>query len=716
MSGYLDEEVLGKPYDARLVKRLLKFARPYSKLVIVAVAILVMVTGFELALPYLTKLAIDDYIVATARLVVVGWEPTEFERGFVDAHSGDLMEVDGGAAGVAGAGTAGITGGVPGATAYFVRSKTLSGYDPREVARATELGLIKEGNYYLAGKEALVRAGISDPTLLSAGEYAGIPTDRLSRLSREQVRELRADDFAGIARIAVIFVSVLALSFLFTLAQINMMELTSQRVMYDLRMKVLRHLQGLSLSFFDKNPVGRLVTRATNDVEVLHEMFTSIVITLLRDVFIIVGVIVMLLKINWRLALVSFAVIPFMAWATAVFSLKIRDAFRGVRVRIARINASLQENISGMRVTQIFGRETESFRRFATVNHDYFLVAMRQIKVFAFFMPLMELASSIAIALVIWYGGGKVIQSTLSLGSLVAFLSYVGMFFRPIRNLAEQYSTMQSAMASSERIFLLLDNEEMIPDADNPKEPASVRGEIEFDGVWFSYDGDEYVLRDVSFKVEPGQTVAIVGATGAGKTSIISLLERFYDVQKGRVLLDGVDVRDMEKAYLRSHVGLVMQDVFIFAGDIKGNIRLGNDSVTDEKLREVARHVNAEAFIERLPGEYDEEVHERGATMSTGERQLLAFARALAFDPKILILDEATSNIDTETEHLIQDALVRLMEGRTSIVIAHRLSTIQNADKILVMHKGKIREVGTHRELLAKRGYYYRLYQLQYAE
>jgi ABC-type multidrug transport system fused ATPase/permease subunit len=509
---------------------------------------------------------------------------------------------------------------------------------------------------------------------------------------------------------------LLALTFGFTLLQINMMEVTSQRVMYDIRMMVLRHIQKLSLSFFDRNPVGRLVTRATNDIAVLHEMFTSIVITILHDMFILIGVIIVLLRLNWRLALVSFIVLPITAWITASFGVRIRDAFREVRVKVARINASLNESISGMRVTQIFGRETESFHRFAGINHENFVAAMKQLKVFAMFMPLMELASSVAIALVIWYGGGKVVQATLSLGTLVAFLSYVQMFFRPLRNLAQQYGTMQQAMASSERIFMLLDDEDMVPEPATPRRPDEVRGRIAFENVWFAYVEDEWVLRDVSFTVEPGETVAIVGATGAGKTSIISLLERFYDIQKGRITLDGVDIRDMEKSFLRSHLGLVMQDVFVFAGDIKGNIRLGNESISDAEIRKVAEHVNADRFIEKLPGGYDEEVRERGVTLSTGQRQLLSFARALAFDPRILVLDEATSNIDTETEHLIQDALVRLMEGRTSIAIAHRLSTIQHADKILVMHHGKIREVGNHQELLAKRGYYYRLYQLQYAQ
>ncbi|MBM3307207.1 MAG: ABC transporter ATP-binding protein [Candidatus Eisenbacteria bacterium] len=701
--GFQDEEILGKPYDARLVRRLLSFVRPYARHVVVAVAMLLVVAGFELALPYLTKLAIDDYIVATVREVRVEGEGSPEAQAFLRAHAGDLVPMEG-------------VGG-EGARSFAVPSRVLSKYDPREVARASAAGLITDRTFYIADPEAVARAGIEGaPGVARAGDRVAVSRERLAALSPEQTRVLRDGDFRGVRNVAVVFVAALVLTFVFSLLQINMMEVTSQRVMYDIRMKVLAHLQRLSLAFFDKNPVGRLVTRATNDVEVLHEMFTSIVITLLRDVFTLIGVVILLLNLNWRLALVSFAVLPAMVWATAIFSVRIRDAFREVRVRVARINASLQESISGIRVTQIFRRELESFTRFAGINHDLFRANMRQLKVFALFMPLMELASSVAIALVIWYGGGRVLRSTLSLGTLVAFLSYVQMFFRPIRNLAEQYSTMQSTMASSERIFLLLDNREMIPEPERPVRPAEVRGRVVFENVWFSYDGSEDTLRDVSFTVEPGETVAIVGATGAGKTSIISLLERFYDVQRGRITLDGVDIRDMEKSFLRANLGLVMQDVFIFAGDIEGNIRLGNRSVTGERVREAARHVNADRFIERLPGRYSETVHERGSTLSTGQRQLLAFARALAFDPKILILDEATSNIDTETEILIQDALRKLMAGRTAIVIAHRLSTIQHADRIIVMHKGRVREVGTHQELLAARGYYYRLYQLQYAQ
>lgn len=704
-----EEENLGKPYDARLARRLMTYVRPYSRLVVLAVLMLIAVTCFELAIPYLTRTALDDHIVATSRLVAD--DGSEVAREFIAGHTGDLLPIDAPS-------PEGVPSGVPERAQgrYFISSKTLSGCDPREVARATELGVIEDGRYYLA-EAAFFEARTFDQTgFLDAGSRVGIPVERLSDFARDDLRELRGDDLRGVAKIALAILVLLALTFGFTLLQINMMEVTSQRVMYDIRMMVLRHIQKLSLSFFDRNPVGRLVTRATNDIAVLHEMFTSIVITILHDMFILIGVIIVLLRLNWRLALVSFIVLPITAWITASFGVRIRDAFREVRVKVARINASLNESISGMRVTQIFGRETESFHRFAGINHENFVAAMKQLKVFAMFMPLMELASSVAIALVIWYGGGKVVQATLSLGTLVAFLSYVQMFFRPLRNLAQQYGTMQQAMASSERIFMLLDDEDMVPEPATPRRPDEIRGRIAFENVWFGYAKDEWVLRDVSFTVEPGETVAIVGATGAGKTSIISLIERFYDIQKGRITLDGVDIRDMEKSFLRSHLGLVMQDVFVFAGDIKGNIRLGNESISDSDIRKVAEHVNADRFIEKLPGGYDEEVRERGVTLSTGQRQLLSFARALAFDPRILVLDEATSNIDTETEHLIQDALVRLMEGRTSIAIAHRLSTIQHADKILVMHHGKIREVGNHQELLAKRGYYYRLYQLQYAQ
>jgi len=700
-----DEEILGKAYDARLVRRLMTYVRPYRRLVVLAVLMLVVVTCFELAVPYLTRTALDDYIVASHRLV--SDDGSEAARSFIDDHRDELLAVSGAA-------SPGESPDAP--TRYFVGTKTLSGFDPREVARATDLGLVGDERYYLADASFFAARTIDVTGFIEAGERVAIPIERLDEFSRSDLYELRRGDLEGVAKVSLTIVALLTLIFGFTLVQINMMEVTSQRVMYDMRMQVLKHLQRLSLSFFDRNPVGRLVTRATNDIAVLHEMFTSIVITILHDMFILLGVVIVLLRLNWRLALVSFVVLPITAWITAIFSVRIRDAFREVRVKVARINASLNESISGMRVTQIFRRESESYRRFAGINHENFMAAMRQMKVFAMFMPLMELASSVAIALVIWYGGGKVVQSTLSLGTLVAFLSYVQMFFRPLRNLAQQYGTMQQAMASSERIFLLLDDDDMIPEPPESSRPEAIEGRVAFENVWFSYVEDEWVLRDVSFTVEPGDTVAIVGATGAGKTSIISLLERFYDIQKGSITLDGVDIRDMDKGFLRSQLGLVMQDVFLFAGDIKGNVRLGNEEIGDDEVTRVAEYVNADRFIDQLPGGYDAEVHERGVTLSTGQRQLLSFARALAFDPRILILDEATSNIDTETEHLIQEALLRLMEGRTSIVIAHRLSTIQHADKILVMHKGKICEVGSHQELLARRGYYYRLYQLQYAQ
>jgi ABC-type multidrug transport system fused ATPase/permease subunit len=449
-------------------------------------------------------------------------------------------------------------------------------------------------------------------------------------------------------------------------------------------------------------------------VEVLSEMFSSVLITFFKDIFMLIGIVLVMLRLNARLALVSFVVIPLIVYVTMYFRIKVRDAFRLVRLRIAKINASLQENISGMRVVQMFTRESENYRRFAKINHDYFLANMRQIVIFAIFRPLIEVISAAAIALVIWYGGGQVLLEAISLGTLVAFLSYVQMFFHPIRDLSEKFNTLQAAMASSERIFLLMDTREAIPE---PAKPSTnkIKGAVEFKNVRFSY-GAEDVLRDVSFKVEPGESVAIVGATGAGKTSIINLIERFYDVADGVITIDGVDIREYAKSDLRSSIGLVMQDVFLFAGDVVGNIRLGNTDISDQDVRKAAEYANASQFIEKLNGGYSAEVKERGVTLSAGQRQLLSFARALAFEPPILILDEATSNIDTETEALIQDALGRLMKGRTSIVIAHRLSTIQRVNRIIVLHKGRKVEEGTHQELLKKRGMYYRLYQLQYKE
>jgi ATP-binding cassette subfamily B protein len=483
--------------------------------------------------------------------------------------------------------------------------------------------------------------------------------------------------------------------------------------MHDLRMRLFSHLQSLSVSFFDRNPVGRLVTRLTNDIENIHEMFTSVLVYLFKDVLLLAGIIGFLLYLNREFALVSFSFLPLIFLTTLLFSRRARDAFREVRLRIAQMNAFFQENFSGIKVVQLFRREDENGRRFEKINREHYRANMRQISIFALFVPLIEILSSGAIGLLIWYGGGKVLQETITLGALVAFISYMRMFFQPIRDLSEKYTILQSAMASLERVFLLLDQGEKVAEPAPPIR-QEMRGQIRFEDVSFSYDGEERVLKEVSFSVEEGETVAIVGATGAGKTSLLHLLERFYEVQEGAILIDGHDIRRWDVSRLRAQIGLVMQDTFLFAGDIEENIRLGNTGADEDRVRRVAQIVNAEAFISRLPRGYRTPVGQGGEQLSSGEMQLLAFARALYTDPRVLVLDEATSHVDPETERLVQEGLARLLKGRTAIIIAHRLSTIQHADRIIVLHRGRIRETGNHAELMARRGYYYRLYQLQF--
>jgi len=589
-----DDEVVGKAYDARLMRRLLTYLRPYRPQVGVAIAALVAGSLLQLVPPYLTKLAIDTYIPA--------------------------RDLDG-LTWVAGAFLAAILGGF-----------------------------------------------------------------------------------------AVEFVQGWA------------MQLTGQRVMIDLRMEIFRHLQRLDLRFYDRNPVGRLMTRVTNDVDVLNELFTSGVVSVFGDVFTLIGITVVLLWMDWRLALVAFSVLPLVALITQWFRVHVRESYRTVRAWLARINAFLQERITGMSTVQLYRREGRDFDAFHTINASHRDANLESIFYYAVFYPAVELVSALAAALLIWIGGGWVIQEALTIGSLVAFLQYAQRFFRPITDLSEKFNILQGAMASSERVFALLDTPVDVTDRPGTSESVAARrdgsraasGAIVFDHVTFAYIEGEPVLKDVSFEVRPGERVAIVGATGSGKTTIINLLLRFYDVQQGRITLDGIDIRDWPLAELRAAFGLVLQDVHLFSGTIAGNIRLGNERISDAEVRRAADAVHATRFIERLPQQFATPVVERGATLSVGQKQLLSLARALAFDPPVLILDEATSSVDTDTERLIRDALHTVMHGRTTIAIAHRLSTIQDMNRILVLHKGELRESGTHQELLAQRGLYHRLYQLQF--
>ena len=495
-----------------------------------------------------------------------------------------------------------------------------------------------------------------------------------------------------------------------------------QRVMYDLRTEIFEKLQRLDLRFYDRNPVGRLMTRITNDVDTLNQLFSSGVVTVFGDVFTLVFIVVAMLSMDWKLALVSFSVLPLVAVAAFLFRAKVRDAYRDIRVRLARINAFLQERITGVRVVQLFNREEADARRHEELNRDYLESHLRSITYYALFYPVIELFTAIAVALIIWYGGSSILAGTVTVGVVAAFLQYARRFFRPIQDLSEKYNLLQSAMASSERIFRLLDREPEITDPVDPVElPPGTRGEIEFRDVWFAYEEDEdgepdWVLKDLSFRAEPGEKLAMVGHTGAGKSTVISLLMRFYEPQRGRILLDGVPVDRLRVEDLRSRIGLVLQDVFLFSEDVRFNVRLGEEAIDPEGVRAAAARVGADRIVERLPEGYEQPLGERGATLSVGERQLVSFARALAFDPEILVLDEATSSVDSEIEARIERATRELMRGRTSLVIAHRLSTVQGADRILVLHHGELAEEGSHDQLLERGGLYARLHELQFAQ
>ena len=530
-------------------------------------------------------------------------------------------------------------------------------------------------------------------------------------------------DKQGLLVTILLFLAVLLFRTVIQYFSAYLTQWIGQRTIFDLRMEIFEHLQRLSLKFYDRNPIGRLITRVTNDVEVLNDMFSSGIVMVFTDVFTIIGIFYFMFTMNWQLALVSLSVLPLLFYGTFLFRKKAREAYREVRLQIARINAFMQEHITGMVVDQIFNREKKSYDRFSEINAAHRNANINSIFYYAVFYPGVDLIGAIAVGLIIWYAGANALAGSVTIGTVMAFLQFNEMFWRPIRDLSEKYNILQTAMASSERIFQLLDDKTIIAPPSSPVPVQAIKGEIEFRNVWFAYnapsdgmESPEWVLKDVSFHIKPGQTVAIVGHTGAGKTSIISLMSRFYEIQKGDILIDGINLRDIEAQDLRKYLAVVLQDVFLFSGDIKSNINLGDETIHPDRIKAAARVVGAHRFIEQLPGQYDAEVKERGATLSVGQKQLLSFARALAFNPRVLVLDEATSSVDTETEILIQQAIRKLLQGRTSIVIAHRLSTIQRADTIIVLHKGEIREMGSHQELLAHDGIYRKLYRLQYKE
>jgi len=582
------EEVLGKAYDARLMKRLIRYLKPYTKWVVIAILLTVGVALLSTVRPYLTKIAIDDYIV---------------------------------------------------------------------------------------NKNA---AGLKYIVLVLLGTLI----------------------FQGVLQYTMTYLT----------------QWIGQKTIFDLRMELFRHIQKFSMKFFDKNPVGRLVTRLTNDIEVLNEMFSSGIVMVFADVFIITGILFFMFSLSWELTLIALSVVFPLIYATVIFRRKVRTAFRDVRYYLAKMNSFLQEHISGILVVKIFNKEKRTLNDFKKINYDHTKANKKSVFYYSVFFPIVELIGALSGALIIWYGGGEAVQGALTIGILISFIQYSEMFFRPIRDLSEKYNIMQTAMASSERIFRLLDRQSVINDPVKPVEMGECRGIIEFKNVWFAYVKEDYVLRDISFNIRQGEKVAFVGATGAGKSSIMNLLCRFYDTQKGEITVDGINIKDLRQSELRKNIGLVVQDIFLFSDSISNNISLNNKNISEEKIKAAASIIGINNFIDKLPLGYGQNVKERGVTLSQGERQLITFARALAYDPKILILDEATSSVDTHSEILIQNAIDKLMDGRTSIIIAHRLSTIQKCDKIIVMHKGEIRETGTHQQLLELGGIYSKLYQLQYKE
>lgn len=681
---FAEEQEIGKVFDAKIIARLFVFMKPYVGYLLFAILFLICAAGVEIVYPYITKIAVDDYIIKNGRKV----SKTDGSVGFITID----------------------------ATHSFATQRALETVDAQILRRWEMAGMISDERYYYFFKSkvsdrvlAVVQAHgklfetYDDLVLI---EYA-----HLQELSAQEIALLRSDDIFGVVRIVILFLIILTIGAFANYAQIYFSQYAGQRFMHTIRHTVFAKLQRLHLAFFDRNPVGRLVTRATNDVEAINEAFTQVFARFFKDILLLIGIVIVMLSINTRLALVAFTVIPPLAVVTFYFRVRARGIYRKVRARLARVNATLQENLSGMRVIRIFTKEAENLATFDHVNKEYLKVNLQQVFLMSFFRPFIEIISSIGIGLIIYYGGGQVITGKVSLGVLIAFITYVEMFFRPIRELTESYTLLQSAMASSERIFLLLDEKVAIRSKPDAHPLQAVKGDIEFDHVWFKYDKD-WVLKDVSFKVKPGEHVALVGPTGAGKTSVINLVSRLYDIQQGRILVDGIDIRDIRLDELRAEIGVVPQDIFLFAGDIKSNIRL-NLSLEDERVREIAGYIQADKFIDRFPNKYDENVAERGVTFSTGERQLLSFARALAFEPNILVLDEATANIDAETEKIIHDGLEKLMVGRTAIIIAHRLSTVKQVDRIYVIHDGEIKEVGNHEQLLAQQGIYYELYQLQ---
>jgi ABC-type multidrug transport system fused ATPase/permease subunit len=694
--GYMEEGQLGKPYNIGLLKRLIPYARPYRKPIFLALALTLLITLFDLSIPYLPKVAIDRYILSFWYAVNQRAAPGSLAEDFNQRY-GHLVET------------------TKEAGLGFISNSKLKQIEPVDLRRYQEKGLISRKRFYRVPADVINHDRLFSPekVVKAEGPYLYIPVKELKGVSPDTINVLRQKDLRGVFLIALFLLFLIGGSLGFNYCEYYLLEKTGQYIMLDIRMELFDRIQGQAIRFFDRNAVGRLVTRVTNDIENLNEMFKSVLITVFKDIFLLSGIVVVLIHLNWRLALISFLLLPFVFGLTSFFSRQAREVFREIRKNIASINAFLQERLSGIRIIRLFVQEGSQLKSFKELNHKNYRAGMRQIRIFAVFVPSVEVLSSVGLGLMIWYGGGKVIAEQLTLGSLVAFIGYMQMFFKPIRDISEKYNIMQSAMASIERIFEFMDKKEVIKEPTIAKRPIRAEGHLQFKNVFFSYEKGFPVLTDVSFEVKPREIVALVGITGSGKTTMINLLERFYEIERGTILLDGLDIRDWKLTELRSQIGLVMQDVFIFAGSIAENISLGDKKVTAETLEEVSTQVDFYRFIKGLPRGLDHEVKEGGVTLSAGQRQLLALGRALAHDPTLLVLDEATSSVDPETERRIQDSIFRLSKRQTTLIIAHRLSTIQQADRIVVIHHGRIVEQGTHEELMDLGNIYFRLNRLR---
>jgi ATP-binding cassette, subfamily B, multidrug efflux pump len=650
--GYDEEERLGKTYDLKLLRRILPYAAPHRLKLALSVLLVVAITLLELSVPYITKEIIDRYIVPRDRI-------TSEPGSSADAADQQWFSVD-------------------------LKDPAVAAV----VGRHAALFRIHE-------------------------DRAEIRLEDLQRLDRADLGRLRHKDLSGLGRITALFMAVVAAIFLFTFGQNLIMEIAGNRIMHDLRVGLYYHIQDMPLRFFTRNPVARLVTRVTNDIQNMHELFTSFISMVFKDIFLLAGIAVVLLTMDWRLALLTFLVLPPVVMAAFGFANRVRDVFRELRIKVAEINSRFSESISGIKVIQSFRRERENYAEFSRLNHDNYLAGMKQINIFAVFMPIIEMLGVTAIAIVIYVGGGHVLDQSMSIGALAAFLSYMRMFFRPIRDLAEKYNIVQNAMASAERIFLLMDHPASGAVQEKVKNIPGPMERIHFDGVSLAYNKGETVLESIDLTIEAGKTVAIVGATGSGKTSLVNLLVRFYDPTDGTLRFNGIDFAEISPSALRKRIALVMQDPFMFTGSLQANIFFAADGLSTQRRREILDASRCRELVARFPDGLDTRISEGGASLSSGERQLISVARAFAADPEVIILDEATSYVDSQTEVQLQQALANLMQGRTSVVVAHRLTTARGADQIVVLNNGRMVETGSHATLMAMRGFYYRLYQLQ---